>query len=53
MTKTLKSKGQISDSLVFDGVFGRSDCENFQIVSDYRNWLKKLLKVLRQIATMK
>ena len=34
-------------------VFGRSDYAKHQIVFPYRIWLKNLIKVLWQIATMK
>ena len=33
--------------------FDRSNCAKFQITFTYENWIKKLLKVLWQIATMK
>ena len=49
----LKTKRQISDFWYLVQVFGRSNCAKSQIAFLYRNWLKKLFKVLRQIVTMK
>ena len=47
----LKSQPQISDFFVFGVTL--CNCTKFQIVFPYRNWLKKLFKLLRQLATMK
>ena len=53
LNPALKTKRQISDFWYLVQVFGRSNCAKSQIAFLYRNWVKKLFNVLRQIVTMK
>ena len=48
----IKARDRCLIFLYLEWVFGKSNCEEFQIAFPYRNGLTKFFKGLRQIATM-